>query len=80
MSYKTRFYINDTMNSSKCKRNLSNFKGTYIKITNEGHVKYLYNIFFYNKRKTYIENTWLTFSFRLHRIIIKPIKLYVVVN
>ena len=80
----TRFHINDTLYSSKSRRNLLSFKyirrnGYHIETMNEDNVEYFYITFIIFGQKLIMEKL-PAFSSRLYHITIKPIESYVVVN
>ena len=80
----TRFHINDSLYSSKSRRNLLSFKdirrnGYHIETMNEDNIKYLYITSIISDQKLIMEKL-STFSFRLYHTTIKPIESYVVVN
>ena len=80
----TRFHINDSLYSSKSRRNLLSFKdirrnGYHIETMNEDNIKYLYITSFISGHKIIMEKLPV-FSFGLYQTTIKPIESYVVVN
>ena len=80
----TRFHINDTLYSSKSRRNLLSFKdihrnGYHIETMNGDNVKYLYITLIISGQKLIMEKL-LAFSFGLYHTIIMPIESYIVIN
>ena len=83
----TRFHINDALYSSKCTRNLLNFKDIrrnryHIETMNEGNTKCLYiTSFVYGKKLTMERLSAFFFRFfRLYHTNIKSIESYAIVN
>ena len=80
----TRFHINDSLYSSKSRRNLFSFKdirrnGYLIETMNGDNVKYLYITSIISGQKLIMEKL-LAFSFGLYHTIIMPIESYVIIN
>ena len=80
----TRFHINDTLYSSKFRRNLLSFKdirinGYHIETMNEDNVEYLYITSIIYGQKLIMEKL-SAFSFGLYHSTIKSIESYVVVT
>ena len=78
----TRFHINDTLYSSKSRRNLLSFKdirknGYHIETMNEDNVEYLYITFIISGQKVIMEKL-PAFSSGLYHTTIKSIESYVV--
>ena len=80
----TRFHRNETLYSSKSRKNLLSFKdihknGYHIETINKDNVEYIYSTSIISGQKLIMEKL-TTFSSRLYHTTIKPIKSYVVMN
>ena len=80
----TKFCIDDTLYSSKSRRNLINFKDIrlncyYVETTNEGSDKYLYITSIISGQKLILEKIY-AFSFGLYYTTIRTIESHVVIH